>query len=121
MDASIALRELSQPWSPGIKKDEFIRLASKRAGLSFWRTFDLWYGKARQADEFELKKISAALEKKRKQDARNEFQELKTRMARLEALLARTDPDFFSEEITYTRDHLRRLDGKSSPSNSAVD
>jgi predicted phage-related endonuclease len=93
-DLSADLRELSEPWEMGDRIKAAIDRAARRAGLSYWRTFDLWYGKARRVEPHEREAIAAALAQKRKEAARNELHELRTRLARLEALLARDDPDF---------------------------
>jgi hypothetical protein len=68
--------------------------AARRAGLSYWRAFDIWYGKARRIEQAERASIAEALEHKRKEATRNELHELRLRLARLEAILAGKDPDF---------------------------
>jgi hypothetical protein len=93
-DAAAALRELSEPWSRGDRVKAAIERAARRAGLSYWRAFDIWYGKARRIDQREHARIAEALEHKRKEATRNELHELRLRLVRLEAILARTDPDF---------------------------
>ena len=93
-DPAAALRELSEPWSRGDRIKVAIDRAARRAGLSYWRAFDIWYGKARRIDELERTRIAEALEHKRKEATRNELHELRLRIVRLEAILARTDPDF---------------------------
>lgn len=112
-DISAQLRELSQPWEMGDKIKRAIERAARRSGLSYWRAFDLWYGKARRVEQFEIDQVAAALEHKRKEEARNELHELRTRLARLESLLAQTDPDFHRETLNQTRHSLRMLDGKA--------
>lgn len=104
--AAVFLRELAGTIEAGQTK-RAIERASNRAGFSYTRTSDLWYRKARRVEEFEQEAIAVAVVKKRKDDARREFQELKTRMARLESLLARSDPDFHRDTIKQVRDQLR--------------
>ena len=78
----------------GEKIRPIIERAAHRAGLSYWRAFNIWFGKARRIDEAERVRIAEALEHKRKEATRNELHELRLRIVRLEAILARTDPDF---------------------------
>ena len=88
-DPAAALRELSLPWIAGDKVKAQIARAAKSAGLSYWRAFDIWYGKARRIPESERRRIAEAVEHKRKQAARNEMHELRLRVARIEVLLER--------------------------------
>lgn len=120
-DIAAQLRELSQPWEMGDKIKRAIERAAKRSGLSYWRAFDLWYGKARRIEQFEIEQVSAALAKKRKEEARHELHELRTRMERLESMLAQVDSDFHRETIAQVRRQVRPLDGKSGADDSAMD
>lgn len=117
IDTATALRELAEPRSP----DEFIKdaieRAAKRAGLQYWRAFDIWYGKARQVRDFEIKAVFSALEKKQREAARNEFHELKTRLAILEGRLNQIDPDFHSPTIDQAREQMRGLGAVARPRN----
>src|SRR5690349_3321549 len=88
--ASEFLRELGAPIEPGQTKRSIER-ASKLAGFSYTRASDLWYRKARRVEDFEQDAIAAAVAKKRKLDATREFEELRTRMQRLEAMLSSVD------------------------------
>ena len=88
-DLSAALRELSEPSPSGDRIKAAIDRAARRAGLSYWRAFDIWYGKARRVEPDECVRINEALEKRREEAARHELHDLKTRIARLEALLSR--------------------------------
>lgn len=106
-----SLRELSEPWPSGSKVKEAIDRASKRSGLPFWRTFDIWYGKARWIRDFEIEAVVSALEKRQRETARNELHELKTRLAILEGRLSQIDPDFHRETINQTREQVRRARG----------
>ena len=88
-DLAAMLRELSEPWPSGDRVKAAIARAARQAGLSYWRAFDIWYGKARRVDDGERKRIVEALTKRREEAARHELHDLKIRIARLEALLAR--------------------------------
>jgi len=116
-DLSASLRELSEPWERGDKIKAAIARSARAAGLTYWRAFDIWYGKARRIDPAEADRIQAALQRKSEEHARNEFHELRTRLLRLESLLIQTDPDFRRPTVDQTRDALRSM-GRS---NRAVD
>jgi hypothetical protein len=98
-DASMMLRELSEPWSSGERIKSILDRTSRMCRLSYWRTYDIWYRKARRVEPYEIEQIQEALRIKRERAARNEFHELKTRLARLEAALSSRDPDFHSPDI----------------------
>lgn len=99
MDVSAALRELAEPRPRGEKVQVAIERAARRVGIDYWRVYDLWYRRARRIELSERAVIFDAVEKKRRESERNELHELKLRMARLEARLAQTDPDFHREDI----------------------
>jgi hypothetical protein len=91
-ELAAALRELAGPGEAGDRVKVAIARAARRAGLSYWRAFDIWYGKARRIEAIERGQIAEALERRRREAASHELHEIKMRIARLEALLARTDP-----------------------------
>src|SRR5262245_6537649 len=93
-DLADALKELSQPWEMGDRMKAAIGRAAKRAGLSYSRCFEIWYGRARRIEPAEVDAIQQAVREKRREAARNELHELRTRLARLEALMARDDSGF---------------------------
>lgn len=107
-DISQSLRFLGEPYTRADKIKSVIERAARRAGLSYWRAFDIWYGKARRISDEERQQISAALEQKREQDARHEFHDLKVRLLRLEARLVQTDAEFHRETITAIGQSVRR-------------
>lgn len=84
---SDALRELSEPWVPGDRVKAAIARAARLSGLSYWRAFNIWYGKARRIDAHEAAQINEALRLKREKAVANEYQDLRTRLAKLEAAL----------------------------------
>lgn len=100
---AVALRELASPWGNGEKVKTAINRAARLSGLSYWRAFDIWYGKARRVEDFEREQIAAALQAKQEEEARNEFHQLKTRLAILEARLLSGDPDFHSPTVAALR------------------
>lgn len=103
-----ALKELAEPSARGDRVKAAIERAARLSGLSYWRTFDLWYCKARRVEAYELDAIHDALAKKRAGEARNELSELRLRLTRLESLLVQTDPDFHRPTTDFVRAQMRR-------------
>lgn len=101
--ASEMLRELSEPWASGERVKSAIDRAAKLADLAYWRTCDIWYRKARRVEPHEYEQIKEALRIKNERAARNEFHEIKTRLAILEARLSSGDADFHSPSINGLR------------------
>lgn len=99
-----ALLELADPRPDGEPVKRAIERVSRKWGGSYWRTYDLWYGKARRVEEYEIDAIADALRVKREREAANELHELRTRLARLESRMAQTDEDFYRPNIDYTRE-----------------
>lgn len=106
-DAAIMLRELAEPRQPGEYIKNMIDRAASLARLDRWRTFDIWYRKARRVEDYEIEQIQEALRIKNERAARNEFHELKTRLAKLEMALESRDPDFHCEDIALVRRQVR--------------
>ena len=106
-DTQIILRELVGPRMA----DESIKItlanAARICGLSYWRIYDIWYGRAKKISDEEEAAIINAAKRKNLRTVKNELAELRTKMARLEALLSRTDEDFFSPHITALRETSR--------------
>ena len=115
-DAALMLKELSLPWAAGERMKSILGRASSLARLKYSRTYEIWYGRARRIEPEEIEQIAEALRLKNEKAARNEFHELKIRLARLEASLSARDPDFHSPDI----DHLRSLDRQRSGKNRTV-
>jgi hypothetical protein len=108
-DIADQLRDLAKPREHGEKISVAIDRVAGLCGFEFWRTFDLWYRKARRVEESERQAVTAALREKQTKAARNEFHELKTRLAILESRLNQIDPDFHSPAIDQARQQMRRL------------
>lgn len=111
-DAATMLRELSYPWEAGERMKTVIDRTSRLCRLTYWRTFDIWYRKARRVEDYEIAQIAEALAIKREKAARNELHELKLRLVRLEASLNAGDADFHSPATDYARDVLRQFGGQ---------
>jgi hypothetical protein len=111
-DASVMLRELSYPWEPGEKIKVVIDRTSKLCRLTYWRTFDIWYRKARKVEDYEIAQIAEALRIKNEKAARNELHDLKLRLARLEASLSQGNTDFHRASIDRAGEMVRGRGGK---------
>ena len=107
MDAAAALRELAAPLSRDEKIVSIIERSARLAGLSYSRCYEIWYGRARRVEPAEVMRISEALDRKHQRDARNELQELRLRLARLESLLVLSDEEFHREDIGALRGAMR--------------
>jgi hypothetical protein len=103
MDAAKALRALSEPQIRGEKITAIIERCARLADLKYSRAFEIYYGRARRIEPDEIARINEALDQKNQRDARNEFQELWLRVARLESLFAQNDPDFHREDLATLR------------------
>lgn len=114
-DATAMLHELSLPWASGERIKSVLDRTSRLARLTYWRTYDIWYGKARRIEPHEIEQIAEALRIKNERAARNEFHELKVRLARLEASLSSRDPDFHSPSIDHSRELVRGLGRSHRP------
>lgn len=115
-DAAMMLREVSYPWGPGERIKSVLERTSRVVRLSYWRTSDIWYRKARRVEPHEFEQIKEALRLKNEKAARNEFHELKSRLACLEAALLSRDSDFHSEDV----DVLRKVSLEHSRARGAV-
>jgi hypothetical protein len=114
-DAAVMLRELSYPWAPGERIKSVLDRTSRLAKLTYWRTYDIWYGKARRIEPYEIEQIAKALQIKTERAARNELHDLKLRLTRLEASLSAGDSDFYRPSIDHAGDMVRQLGGKNRP------
>jgi hypothetical protein len=54
-------RELSEPWASGERVKSAINRAARLARLTYWRTYELWYRKARRVEVYDIEQIQEAL------------------------------------------------------------
>ena len=107
-DITPALRALAGPIE---RVKPAITRAAQAAGLSWWRTHDLWYGRAVLKPREKQQILDALAEKQRQEaEARHELATLRTRLASLRQQVASLErrleennpdldfetPDFFS-------------------------
>jgi hypothetical protein len=113
-DAAVMLRELSEPWASGERVKSAIDRSARLAKLTYWRTFDIWYRKARKVEDYEIDQIAEALRIKNERAARNELHEAKLILARLEARLNTGDADFYRADIDGLRAQAAHMGGSNS-------
>lgn len=101
MKLSDALKELAEPIGRDEKIHSIIERAARRAGMTYSRCYEHWYGRAKLATEDEMRGISDAIQQKREQEAKNELHELKLRLLRLESRLSQADSDFHRPTIDF--------------------
>jgi hypothetical protein len=90
---------LADPPQHGKFVKDYIAQAAARAGLSYWRAFDIWYGKARRIEQYERDQIAEALAKKELEALRNDLQNWRISLAKHEARLATLDADYRSPDV----------------------
>lgn len=111
-DASVMIRDLAEPWGAGEKLKDALERTMRLTKFAYWRSFDIYYDKARKIEEHEIEKLKEALRIKNEKAARNELHDLKFRIARLEATLsASRDADFHSPDVDFARELLRSPGG----------
>lgn len=93
-DATMMLKDLSQPWRPGeFVKDAISRIAPL-AGLSQTRAADIWYGKARRVEDYELANIADALAKKNERSIWNRIHNIEVELAQLKSIVRLSNTDY---------------------------
>jgi len=97
---------LAEPISRGEKIRVVIERAARLTRFHYWRAYEIWYGRAKITIE-ERDAIAAAAKAKREKETRDEFQELKVRLARLESRLVQTDAEFHRENISGLQQSVR--------------
>lgn len=111
-DPAEGLVFLSEPRPGGEKIKTAVDRAARRAKLTYWRAFDIWYRKARRVEDYEIDAIIQAAEAKNSKEIREEVYELRNRLARIESLLVAQDPEFHRPSIDHARAMVRGLSGK---------
>ncbi len=115
-EASTLLRDIAEPRPVGDSVKLAIGRSARRVSLflpqpmAFGRAEDIWRREARAIRAEEMDAIRKAAKADRlAQEAKNEFTELKARIARLEAALRIQDEDFHSPSL----DALGRVAGET--------
>jgi hypothetical protein len=111
-DAAVMLRELSMPWGPGERIKSVLDRTARLARLTYSRTYEIWYCRARRIEPYEIDQIAEALRIKNERALKNELHALRSRLAQIEATVSR-DSEFYRPDVDYARDMLRQLGGKS--------
>lgn len=114
LEASRCLRELAGSSGAGDRVKSQISRAARACGLSYWRAFDLWYGKARCVRGDEMDAIRAATGKQM-EAARAEARELLAVLSRYVEAHTETCAPADREVVAQARDLVRRLGARNSP------
>lgn len=99
LEAAEGLRELARPVGSDDRVKSQIGRAARRAGLSYWRAFDLWYRKARRVEAVEIEAIRAARAARSRERSDElaclaaDFEALAERVSRLAARPGGSDAD----------------------------
>lgn len=110
-DASRMIQALAEPRIDGESKKQALERVARHLGFSYWRAFDIWYGKARRIEDHEYTALAEATHKKNSKDIRHELQDLRIRIARLESTLNSGDAEFHSPTLDALGAESRRLSG----------
>lgn len=87
-EMSAGLRQLSEPVRAGDSIKALIGKAARRAGMSYSRAYECWYGRAKVRAE-EMDRVRSLLQAKEQEAINVEIVELRARLAALEEQLAR--------------------------------
>lgn len=87
-EMSSGLRRLAEPVRAGESVKALIGKAARRAGLSYGRAFECWYGRAKVRAE-EMDRVRALIQAKEQETINAEIVELRARLAALEEQVAR--------------------------------
>lgn len=110
-DPADGLRYLSEPWAAGERVKAAIARAAKLARLNYWRSFDIWYRKARRIEAFEIDAILDAIQAKETKAIRDEIRDVRARLLRLESILVTQDPEFHRDALGAVREQINGLGG----------
>lgn len=86
-EMSLGLRRIAEPVQAGESIKGLIGRAARRAGMSYSRAFECWYGRAKVRAE-EMDRVRGLLQAKEQEAINAEIVELRQRLARLEEQLA---------------------------------
>lgn len=114
-EASFLIKLAAEPRPVGDTVKAAIRRASRRVGLTFSRSRDIWYGQARRVDASEMDKLRAV--NAAEEQARDEYRDALTAFRLVAHRLATIDPDF-AREIA---DAVRSLEPESRAAARAMD
>jgi hypothetical protein len=110
-DATRMIQALAEPRIGGESTKQALERVARHLRFSYWRAFDIWYGKARRIEDHEYTALTEATHKKNSKDIRNELQDLRLRIARLESTLNSGDSEFHRPTLDALGDQVRGLGG----------
>lgn len=100
-EAAFRLRQLAEPRPVGDRVKSAIDRAARRAGLSFARAENLWYGEARtvRAEEMDAIRAAEKVREAKEQAARDQAAALGALFAGVAERLRTQDEDFHREDV----------------------
>jgi hypothetical protein len=101
----------------GDTRQSWIARAARRANISYRQARAIFYGEIDDPEHKAVRRMQAAIDHQQEKDAANELADLRSRIARLEALLVSSDADFHRP----TLDSLRESDGGVGSGRGPVD
>lgn len=123
-EASHLMRRIAEPVSAGESIKALINRAARLTGINSSRAKAIWYQETRRIDAEEidrLREVAAARAQKREALAHHDLHELRSRIARIERLLAASDTDGHRESLAALRGALGASDGADGADDRAVD
>ncbi|OYU91839.1 MAG: hypothetical protein CFE29_03030 [Bradyrhizobiaceae bacterium PARB1] len=105
------LKSLVEPWRPGEFLKDVLERCMPLTNLKYSRLYEIWYDRAKRVEPHEVKAIADALAKKNKGEVWREITELKSRLARLETIVAGSDEEFGQPTVPMGRTRLRVASG----------
>lgn len=98
------IRECAAPAIPGEGVKAQINRAARRLRWAYWRTFNVWYGKAEMSASERDEARAVMMKNTRNQEVlRHEFQSRLQAVIGVAEAMSRTDPGFYSAEIAQLR------------------
>ncbi|WP_425087794.1 hypothetical protein [Stappia sp.] len=110
MEMQEHIRKIGWPSYPDEQVVFRIERAARKLGVSIRRARSYWYGEPATIPADHMDKARRLSRVPVEEKARNEFAELQTRIARLEAALSVQDPEFHGPEIDALRNIRRGAD-----------
>lgn len=99
----------------GDTRQSWLARAARRAGVTYRQAKALFYGEITDPKHLAARRMIEEAQRRREEKAaRNEYAELRDRIARLEALLVQTDADFHSPHVAGLREQADGLGGEGS-------
>lgn len=114
------LRSLGEKVLPGAKGEAVIGRVASLVGLEYSRTFELWYGRARRVEPYELQQLREAQAKLELRWLENELHNWRIALARMETKAAALRADLDRPRFDLLGHEVRGRGRRARPPNSAM-